>query len=350
VKAAVLEKLEKIVVKEVKTPTTGEGEILVRVKSCAVCGSDIRIYHQGNPRVKPPQIIGHEIAGEVVEVGEKIESFKAGDRVAIGADVPCGVCKFCRNGLGNNCSINYAIGYQFPGGFAEYILLNETTVKYGPLHKIPDNLSFNEASLAEPLACCLNGYELANLKVGDSVVIIGAGPIGLMLVELAKNMGAGKIILSQRSKERLKIAKKFSADAFISALEENFVERVIEETGGEGADVVMVACANPSAQEEALKIVAHRGKVNFFGGLPPGSAKIKIDSNLIHYKECFLLGSHGSVPRQHKIALNLLSRGIIKGKDFITHHFSLNEIKEAFKVAEKHQGLKVIVNPVPSIH
>ncbi len=344
-KAAVREDLEKIVIKEVSTPPIEKGGMLVKIRSCAVCGSDIRIYHQGNPRVKPPQIIGHEIAGEIVEIGERIENFKVGDRVALGADVPCGVCKFCKNGLGNNCPINYAIGYQFPGGFAEYIHINETTVKYGPLHKIPENLSFDEASLAEPLACSLNGYELANLKVDDTVVIIGAGPIGLMLVELARNIGAGRIILSQRSKERLKIARKFSADTFISSSEENFVERVMEETKGEGADVVMVACANPSAQEEALEIVGHRGRVNFFGGLAPGSRKIKIDSNLIHYKECFVLGSHGSVPRHHKIALELLSRGAVKGKDFITHHFSLDKIKEAFKVAEGHQGLKVIVNP-----
>ncbi|MCD6083117.1 zinc-dependent dehydrogenase [Candidatus Aerophobetes bacterium] len=344
-KAAVLEDLEKMVVKEVTTPQIGQGEILVRVRSCAVCGSDIRIYHRGNPRVKPPQIIGHEIAGEIVEVGSGVKKFKVGDRVALGADVPCGTCRFCRNGLGNNCPINYAIGYQFQGGFAEYIPLNELTVKYGPLHKIPGDLSFDEASLAEPLACCINGYELANLKLGDTVVVIGAGPVGLMLVELAKIMGADKVILSQRSRERLKLAQRFSADVLISSSEENFVERVMEETGGEGADVVMVACANPSAQEEALKVVGHRGRVNFFGGLPPGSSKISIDSNLIHYKECFVLGSHGSVPRQHKLALNLLAEGRIKGKDFITHHFALDDIKEAFEVAEGHRGLKVIVNP-----
>jgi len=344
-KAAVLENLEKMVVKEVTTPQIGQGEILVRVRSCAVCGSDIRIYHRGNPRVKPPQIIGHEIAGEIVEVGSGVKKFKVGDRVALGADVPCGTCRFCRNGLGNNCPINYAIGYQFQGGFAEYIPLNELTVKYGPLHKIPGDLSFDEASLAEPLACCINGYELANLKLGDTVVVIGAGPVGLMLVELAKIMGADKVILSQRSRERLKLAQRFSADVLISSSEENFVERVMEETGGEGADVVMVACANPSAQEEALKVVGHRGRVNFFGGLPPGSSKISIDSNLIHYKECFVLGSHGSVPRQHKLALNLLAEGRIKGKDFITHHFALDDIKEAFEVAEGHRGLKVIVNP-----
>jgi len=344
-KAAVLENLEKMVVKEVTTPRIGQGEILVRVRSCAVCGSDIRIYHRGNPRVKPPQIIGHEIAGEIVKVGSGVKKFKVGDRVALGADVPCGTCRFCRNGLGNNCPINYAIGYQFQGGFAEYIPLNELTVKYGPLHKIPGDLSFDEASLAEPLACCINGYELANLKLGDTVVVIGAGPVGLMLVELAKIMGADRVILSQRSRERLKLAQRFSADVLISSSEENFVERVMEETGGEGADVVMVACANPSAQEEALKVVGHRGRVNFFGGLPPGSSKISIDSNLIHYKECFVLGSHGSVPRQHKLALNLLAEGRIKGKDFITHHFALDDIKEAFEVAEGHRGLKVIVNP-----
>jgi len=281
----------------------------------------------------------------VVEVGRKVKNFKVGDRVAIGADVPCGTCKFCRNGLGNNCPLNYAIGYQFPGGFAEYIPLNELTVKYGPVHKIPNNLSFNEASLAEPLACCLNGYELSFLKPGDTVVIIGAGPIGCMLIELAKNLGASKIIVSQRSKERLNIARKFFADVYISSSEENLLKRVMEETKGEGANVVMVACSSTSAQEEALKIVSHRGRVNYFGGLPPGSLKINIDSNLIHYKECFVLGSHGSVPRQHKIALDFLAKGIIKGKEFISECFSLDKIKEAFRVAEEHRGLKVIINP-----
>jgi len=344
-KAAVLEDLEKIVVKDVKTPEVKRGEILVRVRSCAVCGSDIRIYHRGNPRVKLPQIIGHEIAGEIVEVGEGVNNFKVGDRVALGADVPCGVCRFCRSGLGNNCPVNYAIGYQFQGGFAEYIPLNELTVKYGPLHPIPDGLSFEEASLAEPLACCINGCELANIKLGDTVVIIGAGPVGLMLVELAKNFGAGKVILSQRSKKRLEIARNFSADVYISSSEEDCVGRVMEETDGEGADVVIVACANPVAQEEALKVVGHRGRVNFFGGLPPGSPKISIDSNLVHYKECFVLGSHGSVPRQHKLALEILAKRRIKGGDFITHHFTLDEIEEAFKVAEGHKGLKVIINP-----
>ncbi|MGQ9632453.1 MAG: zinc-dependent dehydrogenase [bacterium] len=344
-KAAVLEDLNKLSVKEVETPDVDEGEVLVRVRACAVCGSDLRIYHYGNPRVRPPQIIGHEIAGEVAAVGRGVDKFKIGDRVATGADVPCGVCYFCKNGMGNNCPINYAIGYQFPGGFAEYILLNETTVKYGPVHKIPGNLSFEEAALAEPLACCINGLELSRLAPGETVVIIGAGPVGCLLIELAKTMGAGKVIIAQRSKARLEMARRFRADAFISTTEENFVDRVMEETEGEGADVVITACASPDAQEDAVKVVRNRGRVNFFGGLPRGTRKISIDSNIVHYKECYIHGSHGSVPRQHKAALSLLADGRIRAGDFISHRFPLDDILEAFRAVEDREGMKVVVTP-----
>ncbi|HID96399.1 MAG TPA: L-threonine 3-dehydrogenase [Candidatus Latescibacteria bacterium] len=263
-KAAVLEDLNNMVVKEVEVPDIDEESMLVRVRACAVCGSDIRIFRHGNPRVHPPQIIGHEIAGEVVEVGSNVKGFKVGDRVAIGADVPCGECEWCQNGLGNNCGINYAIGYQFPGGFAEYVVLNPITVRFGPVHKISGDLSFEEAALAEPLACCINGLELSRLGLGEAVVIIGAGPAGCMLAQLSKVMGASKVIMSQRSKKRLQLAKKFKADILISASEENFVDRVLKETGGKGADVVVTACASSQAQEEALLVVKNRGRVNFF--------------------------------------------------------------------------------------
>ena len=343
-KAAILEELNRIEVKEVETPQPKQGEVLLKVKACAVCGSDIRIYHYGNPRVNPPQIIGHEIAGEVSAIGKDIEKFKIGDRLAIGADVPCGLCDFCRQGRGNNCSINYAMGYQFPGGFAEYVLLNEVTVKYGPVHKIPANLSFEEASLAEPLACCLNGLEMVNFRPGESVVIIGAGPIGCLLAELAKSLGAGRVIIATRSKEKLDMAKKFRIDAFISVKEEDIIERVRRETDGEGADIVFTACASAQAQEEAVYLVRNRGRINFFGGLPKGSSRVALDTNLIHYKELSLSGSHGSVPRQHKLALNILSH-TIKAKEFISHRFSLNEISQAFELVEKGKRMKVVIIP-----
>lgn len=354
-KAAVLEKLNKIVVKEVPDPEIEDGGMLVRVKACAVCGSDLRIYHYGNSRVKPPQVIGHEIAGDVVKVGppqstgevfnRDVKEFKVGDRVAIGADVPCGECNFCRQGMGNNCKINYAIGYQFPGGFAEYIPLNAITVRYGPVHKIPGDLSYEEASLAEPLACGINGLEMAKVKLGDVVVIIGAGPLGCMLVGLARTMGARKIILAQRSKKRFEMAKIAKADVMVSTTEENLVDRVMAETDGCGADAVIVACASPDAQEEAVLIVGNHGRINYFGGLPKGTRKINIDSNIIHYKEAFILGSHGSVPRHHRTALDLIANGKINVKDYISFRFSLDKIHDAFNAAENRDGMKVIVNP-----
>lgn len=344
-KAAVLEELNRIVVKEVETPQVSEGCILVRVRACAVCGSDIRIFRHGNPRVRPPQVIGHEIAGEVAQVGQGVKGFRAGDRVAIGADVPCGECYFCLNGLGNNCPTNYAIGYQFPGGFAECILLNPTTVRFGPVAKMPNGVSFEEAALAEPLACCINGLELSQVGLGDTVLIVGAGPAGCMLTVLSRAMGASKVIIAQRSKPRLEMAKRFEADAYISTLEEDLVERAMEESGGLGADVVITACASPEVQEQALLLVKNRGRVNFFGGLPKGRNRITIDSNIIHYKECFVHGSHGCVPRHHKLALELIKKGVIKPKDFISHRFPLERIKEAFDIVENRQGMKVVVNP-----
>ncbi len=344
-KAAVLEGIDKLTVKEVETPKVTEDSLLLKVRACAVCGSDIRIYHYGNPRVKYPQIIGHEIAGDVVEVGSRVKRFKPGDRVAIGADVPCGECSFCRDGIGNNCPINYAMGYQFPGGFAEYILVDPLVINYGPIHKIPDNLSYDEATLAEPLACCINGLELSWVSLGDVVVVIGAGPVGCMLAELAKVMGARKTIISQRSKVRLEMAKAYDIDVVISASEEDFTQRVLEETDGMGADVILTAASTLEAQAQAIPVVKKRGRINLFAGLPKGTPPLALDSNLLHYKEAYLFGSHGSTPRHHRMALELLSSGRIQAKKYISHNFSLDQIMEAFTTVESRKGMKVIVNP-----
>ena len=344
-KAAVLEELNKMVVKEVPTPKIDDNGVLVKVKSCAICGSDIRIFRHGNNRVVPPTIIGHEISGQIVEVGKNVTRFSVGDRVAIGADVPCGECVFCEAGIGNNCQINYAIGYQFQGGFAEYMPLNSTIVNYGPVHKIPDNVSYDEAALAEPLACVLNALELSPVNFGDTVVIIGAGPIGCMIIEVAKRMGASKIIVVQRSRHRLEMAKQFSGDVYICSSEEDSVKRVLEETGGLGADVIITSCPSPEAQIDALNMAKNRAKINFFGGLAKGNSTITIDSNIIHYKELLITGAHGSMPRHHRKAVELIAAGTIDIKKFKSHNFTLDNINEAFETAEGKQGLRVIVNP-----
>jgi len=349
-KAAILEGIDLMAVREVADPTLeDDSSVLLRVHACAVCGSDIRILHYGNPRVHPPQVIGHEVAGEVVAVGSQVSHLHVGDRVAISADVPCGVCNWCRDGLGNMCATNYAIGYQFPGGFAEMMPLNATTVRFGAVHRIPDNLTYDEASLAEPLACVINGLELCRIALGETVVVIGAGPAGCMLMRLARSFGATRVLAVQRSQARMEVATRLGgADAVFSSRETDPVAAILKATHGEGADVVITANSSVESHTQALQMARNRGRINFFGGLPKGSPAISLESNLVHYKELCLTGSHGSVPRQHRLALELISAGVIQASEYITHRFSLEQIDQAFRAAEGHDGMKVVVHPQAS--
>jgi L-iditol 2-dehydrogenase len=344
-KAALLEELGRIVVRDIERPPCNDTEAILKVEACAVCGSDLRIYHYGNKRVKLPAIMGHEIAGRVVEVGNSVKRVKEGERIALGADVPCGECYWCKNGMGTNCSVNYAIGYQFPGGFQEYMTLGEMILKYGPVTPIPDNVSYEEAAIAEPLACAVNGLELAQFSLGKSICIIGLGPIGCMMLELTKVYGASTVFAAQRSRTRLKMAKAFLPGArYICTEEEDPVEVVMDETDGEGVDVVITAAGTVKSHEDAIKMVRHRGYVNLFGGLknqPP----LTIDSNLIHYKECFVMGSHGSLPRHHRLAVELIAKGRISASRYISKVFPLEKIQEAFAYHESRQGLKAIIAP-----
>jgi L-iditol 2-dehydrogenase len=344
-KAAVLEELGKIVVKEVPDPELDADSAILKVESVCICGSDVRISRFGNPRVKPPAIIGHETAGVVVAAGPNVTRVKVGDRVAIGADVPCGQCTWCRNGMGNNCAINYAMGYQIPGSFAQFMKLPRLVLEEGPVTPFSQSLSFDTAALAEPLACAINGFELVNLSLGKTVALIGMGPIGCMMVDLARIMGAIKVICAQRSRRRMEIAQQYGADVYIASEEEDVVARCRQETGGEGPDVVMTTCGSVEAHEQAIEMVAHRGYVNLFGGLGKNVRPMSLLSNVIHYKECFVTGSHGSTPRQHEMAVRLLEKGLVRTAPIVTHHFPLACINDGFQVMENKQGMKIIIHP-----
>lgn len=347
-KAAVLEALDRLVVKDVAEPEIDDYSALMRVEATSICGSDVRILHHGNPRVTPPTVIGHETAGVIVKVGKHVTRVKEGDRVAIGADVPCGQCHWCRNGLANNCATNYAVGYQIPGAFAEYMKLPKILVEGGPVTPISEQLSFEHAALAEPLACAINGLELVNLSLGKSVAIIGLGPIGCMLIDLARLMGATKVIGIQRSQLRMQLAQAYEADVYLDSSQEDIVARCREETGGEGPDVIITSCASVVAHEQAIEMVTHRGYVNLFGGLPKDTRPLNVLSNTIHYKECFVTGSHGSTPRHHEMAVQLLEKGLVRVDPLITHHFPLTEINEGFQAMESRIGMKIVIHPQES--
>jgi len=344
-KAAVFENLGKIVVKEVPTPEIDDDSALVRVRACAICGSDVRTYHSGNSRVKPPQILGHEISGEIVEVGKNVTKVKVGDRVAIGSNVPCGECFFCESGMGNVCQENYAIGYQFAGGFAEYMLLNRMTLLYGPVQKIPDNGDFSEYALAEPLGCILNALKRTRIEMGDTVVIIGGGPVGCMMIPVIKARGASKIICIERNPARQKVALDSGADMVINHAKVDIVQEIMKMTHGFGAQVVITATPVPEMQQKALMMARNHGRVNFFGGLPPHSSNVVLNSNLIHYKELIVTGAFGCQPRHHKKAVELIQAGLIDVAPFITEHFSLDEIQHGFNKATERNCMRVIIHP-----
>jgi L-iditol 2-dehydrogenase len=346
-KAGVIEKLGVVSVQEVPEPELLSESMLIRVEACAICGSDIRIFRKGDPRATFPRIVGHEIAGVVEKVGNKVKKFNIGDRVAVAPGHGCGKCKYCLNGMGNVCiNPRPSVGYASSGGFAQYLVPPVNVVENGFVNIIPPNVSFEEASMAELLACCINGQERAEVSQGDTVVIIGAGPAGCMHVGLAKARGAMKVILVERLMPRLLLAKeKFKPDVIISGEDKEVIRRVKEETGGLGADVIIVAAPSPQAQEAALSMIAPRGRVIFFGGLPKDNKMITIDANIIHYTECSITGASSSLGRQNREALDLISQGLVNAKEYITRRFTLDQIVMAFDAVENKEAIKVVIFP-----
>ena len=345
-KALVFKGVENLVLEEVETPACPEGGLLLKVKACGFCGSDLRTYHFGHKNVTPPWIIGHEVAGEVVEVGKKVKDFRVGDRLAVAPPVYCGKCYFCQRGLYYLCENIRELAQHWPGGFAEFMAIPPEALNCGNVNHIPEGMSFEEAAISEPASSCVNAQEIAKVSIGETVTIIGAGPIGCFHVEIAKARGALKVILMDILESRLKLAERFSPDFLINnSREENYIEKVMEITDGLGSDVVIVACPSAKAQQDSLKIARKGGKVVFFGGLPPGKSIASLDSNLIHYKALCVQGSTTFSPKHNRLALRLIHTGKIRAKKYITHVFSLEEYKKAIEVLEKGEALKVVLKP-----
>lgn len=343
--AAFYDGIEKINVRETTPPDLPPGGAILRIKSTAICGTDVRTFHHGSSFCEPPWIIGHEVAGEVVEVGHGVTSIGRGDRVTVAAGVPCGTCHACTKGWKHLCSNVKAHGFHHPGGFAEFMAVDAQAVKQNALNRIEDKISYDQAALTEPLSCVINGQDLVNVSPGDTVAIIGAGPIGCMHVEVARSRGAAKIIHIEMNKQRLEAAQTFGADHYVDASKENAVERVMELTEKQGADVVIAACPAKEAQSDAVQMAALRGRVSFFGGLPKSDPIAPINGNTIHYKELGVFGAFASSPAQNKEALDLITSGAIKSDAIITHRLPLKQISEGFRLMDSGEALKVVINP-----
>jgi len=325
---------------ESEVPEIDDKEILVKVHACGVCGTDVKTVMRGHPLIKPPTVLGHEIAGEIIKIGKKLMEHRIGQRVVVAPYVPDCTCYYCLHGRYTMCTGLYD-QTPSPGGFAEFVKVPDNIVKKGTL-EIPDAVSYEEASLTEPLACCLHGIEECHVDVGDSIAIVGDGPIGLMHLQLAKVKGATKTILSGQLNERLKLAEELGADVTINETEEKPVKKVMEETDNRGADAVIVAVGSVAAAEEGLKMVRKGGIITFFGGFP-GQSELKLDPNLVHYSEVTITGTFGFSHITFANALQLIGTKKVNVDKLITHRFSLNQVLTAIDVLAERKGLKAVV-------
>jgi len=344
-KAGILETIEHLVVNEVPDPELDRGSIMIKVKVCSICSTDVRIYHHGHPMVELPQILGHEIAGEVEAVADEVTNYRVGDRVAVTPRIACGECFYCLKGQHIYCQNSRTFGHQLPGGYAEHLLVPSRGVEFGVLNRIADTLSFEEASLAEPLSCCLRSQRATRVSPGGTVVVIGGGPIGIIHCRLAKTNNAGRVILVEKESRRMEQVNLASVDQIVDSGKSEPEVEIAALTEGRGADVVIVACSSPQAQEQSLSLVGRGGRINFFGGLPPGQSSILVDSNVVHYREVSVQGSHGSLPQDNSEALDMLMRKVMEVGDLITHTFPLDSIEEAVLSAESKEGMHVAIHP-----
>jgi L-iditol 2-dehydrogenase len=331
--------------KEIDKPQITNNDLLIKVKVCAVCGTDLRIYKHGHFKIPEGtrRVIGHEIAGEIVEVGANVKGYEVGMRVAIPPNVGCGHCQWCLKGLNQLCPDYEAFGINNDGGFQEYMLIPSNAIARGNVINIPDNMSFEQAAMTEPLSCTYNAYESLKTMPGDTVLIIGAGPIGACHVMINKIAGAGKIIVADISPKRLKEIKKFGVDVTIDSNKNDLKEELMKLTDGNGADVIITACSVPEIQTLSLELASRCGRINLFGGMPSGKEIVPLNTNLIHYNELVVVATTGSSILDFHQALKIASSGKINLGALASKRFSLDEIQEAFDYALTGEGMKTLV-------
>ncbi len=334
---------------QVPVPQVLPGSILIKVESCAICGTDLRIYQKGDYRAAYPVTTGHEIAATVVEVAPGVTTVQVGDRVCVAPGHGCGHCRMCLSGQPNVCLTPHpSLGYRLDGGFAEYMAVPEHIFRLGFVNRIPDELSFDQASMSEIIACCINAQRNAPVHPGDTALIFGAGPAGIIHAHLARLSGAKKVILTQRSKARLDlVAERFPGltDLLIASGEEDLHDAVMDETDGQGADAVFVCAPSAQAQEQALSLVCNRGRVNFFGGLPKDDCMVRVNANELHYKEFFISGASSSLPETNRQALEILRTRQIDADKLITAVLPLSRIEEGFALMSSRNCIKVVIHP-----
>ncbi len=346
-RAAILYGPYDVRIEKVDVPEPNVDEVVIKVKATGICPTDLRKY-TGDVLVKRPIILGHEFSGVISKVGDHVSDVKEGEHVIANPFLYCHKCYYCREGRFKHCINLGAVGgaaefgERYGGSFAEYLRVPSRNV-----YRIPVGVSWEEAALVEPLAACLNGLSLCDPKPGDTIAIIGAGPIGLLHLQLSRFMGAGWIIVSELLEHRRRKAEELGADFVIDPSRRDPVKAVRELTDGRGADIVIVATGRSeeaTCTEQGLRMAARGGVVNIFAGTWPETL-MRVDPNIIHYREIKLIGSYLYNPETFLKAAKIVFSGRLKLREIISHIFPLSEIKKGFEVARDRRGLKVMINP-----
>jgi L-iditol 2-dehydrogenase len=343
VRAAVYHGPGDVRVEEVEKPRAGFGEVVVRNFVTLTCGTDLKMFLRGHPYAKPPMVMGHEFAGVVEEVGGGVDWVNVGDRVVAVNSAPCGHCIYCRLGRFNLCeNLEKAIiGFTTDGAYAEYVKVPPHIATFN-LYRIPEHLEPEEAALLEPLACVVRGRRLIDIELGDKVVVIGAGPIGLMHMMLAKHSGAGKVVMLDVSMQRLRYAEELGADVVVNTAEADAVKRVQEETDGLGADVVVEAVGLTETWELSQRLVRKGGTILLFGG-PPRGSKVSADTYTIHYGEVRIQGSFHHTPQDVLRAMRLIESRKLPLRRLVTARAKLESIVKVFEDLKQGKEIKVAI-------
>lgn len=332
-------------VKDLPRPEVVPGGLLLRILATSICGTDIKIMHHGHRKLADGQCIalGHEIVGEIAEIGDGTEGFQVGQRVGVAPNAGCGTCRNCRRGEANYCSEFTAFGIDRDGAHAEYMAVPAKFVTQGNILPLPDEISDVAAAMLEPLSCVVNGASSVGVGKGDVVVIYGVGPMGLLHVLTARALGADKIIAVDPQPKRLEQAVDLGAYLGINPQTDDVKARVMEATDGEGADVVITACPVAAVQNEALSLLATHGRLCLFGGLPKGTGAVPLDTNDIHYRHLTVTGTTGGSVANYRAALDLVMSDGLDPTRVISDTFSLNELGNAYQKALEGPMGKVVM-------
>lgn len=328
----------KFEVRQMQFGALGPEDVLIKVHACGVCGTDVHIYHgeEGSAPVEPPVVLGHEFSGIVEAVGEKVSVCGVGDHVALDPNMYCGRCRPCREGKKQNCEHLYALGVNTNGGFAEYCVAPQAQC-----FVVDKEIDLDVAAMAEPLACAIHGIDNAGIKLGQNVLVIGGGTIGLLMVQLAKLSGAAKVLLSEPVETRRKLALEIGADAVIDPVKDDIRAAVKAACGTDGADVVIECVGNPRATAQAIDAAGAGATVLLFS-VPPVGAQVALPLMDVYKKELHIVGSIIN-PDTHQRAVDLINAGRLEIKKLITHVFDIEHLEEAILCQMGSESVKVIV-------